>query len=123
MRRPTAVVAAALALVTTVTSCTGAPDVATIRVGALYPLSGTQGPGGVEEHRGVELAADLVNADGGVGGRPIELLSVDVPAADAAPGAVEMLADDDVSLIVGSYGSTISSVIARATSSEGIVFW
>ena len=123
MRRTTAVVAAALALVTTAASCTAPSDEAPIRVGALYPLSGTQGPGGIEEHRGVELAADLVNADGGVGGRAIELLSVDVPAADAAPGAVEMLADEGVSLIVGSYGSTISSVIARATSSEGIVFW
>ena len=69
------------------------------------------------------LAAELVNADGGIGGRPVELVSIDVPSADAAPAAVEMLADDGVSLVVGSYGSTISAVIARATSAEEIVFW
>ena len=44
-----------------------------IRIGAVYPLSGSQGPGGIEEFRGVELAAKLANQSGGVGGRPIQL--------------------------------------------------
>ena len=120
MRRVPAVVAA-LALVAAAISCTSSAE--PIRIGALYPLSGTQGPGGIEEHRGVLLAAELVNADGGIDGRPIELVSIDVPAADAAPAAVEMLADRDVSLVLGSYGSTISSVVARATASRRMVFW
>jgi branched-chain amino acid transport system substrate-binding protein len=121
MRRCGALLAA-MALVTTLASCTS-PDQEPIRIGALYPLSGSQGPGGVEEHRGVVLAAELVNADGGVDGRPIELVSIDVPSADAAPGAVEMLADDGISLVVGSYGSTISSVVARATAADDMLFW
>ena len=32
------------------------------------------------------LAADLADDDGGVDGRPIELRSLDVGTADAAPG-------------------------------------
>ncbi|HSL11599.1 MAG TPA: ABC transporter substrate-binding protein [Actinomycetota bacterium] len=120
MRRGAAIVAA-VTFAASLTACSSAPE--PIRIGALYPLSGTQGPGGIEEHRGVELAADLVNADGGVDGRPIELVSLDVPQADAAPAAVDLLADDGISLVVGSYGSTISSVIARATAAEGMVFW
>jgi branched-chain amino acid transport system substrate-binding protein len=116
-------IAALAALVVAIAATACSADTDPIRIGALYPLSGSQGPGGIEEHRGVMLAADLVNADGGIDGRPVELVSIDVPSADAAPAAVQMLADDGVSLVVGSYGSTISSVIARATAAEEIVFW
>jgi branched-chain amino acid transport system substrate-binding protein len=120
MRRAAALLAA-LALVAATGSCASSPE--PIRIGALYPLSGSQGPGGIEEHRGVLLAAELVNADGGIDGRPVELVSIDVPAADAAPAAVEMLADRDVDLVLGSYGSTISAVVARATSARDMLFW
>ena len=63
---------------------------------------------------GVQLAVQLVNADGGVGGRPVELVPVDIPSADAAPGAIARLDDDGVRLVLGSYGSTISAPAAEA---------
>ena len=91
-------------------------------MGAIYPLSGSQGPGGVDEHRGVLLAAELANADG-VAGRSIEVVSIDVAGADAAPGAVARLAAEDVELVLGSYGSTISSEAATATAERGMLFW
>ena len=84
-----------------------------IQVGAIYPLSGSQGQGGIDEHRGVMLAADLVNDDGGVGGRPIEITSLDVAGADAAPAAVSQLDDAGIDLILGSYGSTISAPVSQ----------
>ncbi len=77
-------------------------DAQPIRVGAIYPLSGSQGPGGRDEYRGVSLATDLVNADGGVGGLPIELTPLDVAGGDAAPGAVDNLADQGIRFILGS---------------------
>jgi branched-chain amino acid transport system substrate-binding protein len=86
-------------------------------------LSGSQGPGGVEEYRGVQLAARLANQAGGVAGRPIELVPVDVPEADAAPGAIGELAGKGVNVVLGSYGSTISEPAARAASERGLVFW
>src|SRR5918993_361717 len=52
-----------------VASCTSDPP-EPVRVGAIYPLSGTQGMGGIDEYHGVRVAAELVNAEGGVGGRP-----------------------------------------------------
>ncbi len=73
-------------------SCTSDPP-EPVRVGAIYPLSGTQGMGGVDEYHGVRVAAELVNAEGGVGGRPVVIDQVDVPEADAAPGAIKALAD------------------------------
>jgi branched-chain amino acid transport system substrate-binding protein len=94
-----------------------------LRIGAIYPLSGTQGPGGVEEFQGVQVAADLANADGGIHGRPIELVPLDVPAGDAAPGAIEHLAADGVRVVLGSYGSTISAPAAEAAAARGLLFW
>jgi branched-chain amino acid transport system substrate-binding protein len=102
--------------------CTGDPP-APVRVGAVYPLSGSQGMGGVDEYRGVVVAAELANQDGGVGGRPIAVERVDVPEADAAPGAVRALADRGIDLVLGSYGSTISSPAAAAAAGHGSLFW
>jgi branched-chain amino acid transport system substrate-binding protein len=101
----------------------GAEGPEPVRVGAIYPLSGSQGMGGVDEFHGVQVAAELVNAEGGVGGRPVELDQVDVPEADAAPGAIKALADRGVDLVLGSYGSTISSPAAAAAAGQGSLFW
>jgi branched-chain amino acid transport system substrate-binding protein len=103
-------------------ACTGdRPE--PVRVGAIYPLSGTQGMGGIDEYHGVQVAAELINAEGGVGGRPVVLDQVDVPEADAAPGAIRALADRGVDLVLGSYGSTISSPAAVAAAGRGSLFW
>ncbi len=101
--------------------CTSRP--APLRIGAVYPLSGPQSLGGIDEYRGVKLALDLVNADGGVHGRPVELLTRDVPGPDSAAAVVDGLATEGVPLIVGSYGSVISEPASIEASRKGIVFW
>jgi branched-chain amino acid transport system substrate-binding protein len=103
-------------------ACTG-PGADAVRVGAVYPLSGSQGDGGIDEHRGVMLAADMVNEDGGVHGRPIEIVSVDVPGPDAAAGAIARLDEDGIDLVLGSYGSTISAPASAAAASRDMLFW
>ena len=122
MRRVLAWLAAA-AIVLAACSTGPADDTDTVRVGAVYPLSGSQGSGGRDEHRGVLLAAQLVNADGGVDGRVIEVVSTDVPAAEAAAGAVEDLHTDGVDIVLGSYGSTISSPASATAADNEMVFW
>jgi branched-chain amino acid transport system substrate-binding protein len=120
-RRPVRPLALLLVLLSAA-ACTGDPP-EPVRVGAIYPLSGTQGMGGIDEFHGARVAAELVNADGGIGGRPVVLDEVDVPEADAAPGAVRALADRGVDLVLGSYGSTISSPAAAAAAGRGSLFW
>jgi branched-chain amino acid transport system substrate-binding protein len=105
----------------TVAGCSRTAD--QIRVGAVYPLTGSQAEGGVDEFRGAELAASLVNEDGGAGGRPIELVPIDVPSADAAPGAIETLHQRGVDLVLGSYGSTISQPAAEGAALRDMLFW
>jgi branched-chain amino acid transport system substrate-binding protein len=104
-----------------VSGCSGPNE--PIRIGAVYPLTGSEDEGGVDELRGVQLAAQLVNEDGGVGGRPIRIVPIDVPAADAAPGAIGSLKDQGIDLVVGSYGSTISGPAAEAAAGRKMLFW
>ena len=112
----------AVLLVLALAACTGDPP-DPVRVGAIYPLSGAQGMGGIDEYHGVQVAAELINAEGGIGGRPVVLDQVDVPEADAAPAAIKALAGRGVRLVLGSYGSTISSPAAAAAAGRGSLFW
>ena len=92
-------------------------------IGAVYPTLGSQGAGGLEEFRGVSMAAEYVNGHGGVHGRPIRLSLADAESWDAAPDAVEHLSRAAVTVVVGSYGSTISRPAAATASRLGLVFW
>jgi branched-chain amino acid transport system substrate-binding protein len=94
-----------------------------ILIGAVYPTTGRQAPGGLEEFQGVSLAAEFVNQRGGVGGRPVQLELSPADSAQAAPRAVERLARARVPVVVGSYGSTISAPAADTASRFGMVFW
>jgi branched-chain amino acid transport system substrate-binding protein len=117
----TVLLAAVVAVVTTGVACTKQDR--PLLVGAVYPLSGSQGPGGVDEYRGVRLAVDMVDREGGVHGRPVELRSVDTPDADAAAAAVDSLAEGGARFVLGSYGSTISLPAAREAARRGLLFW
>ena len=97
----------------------GAPIV----IGAVYPTGGGQGPGGTEEFRGAAMAAEYANHAGGWQGRPIELHLEHADSWDAAPFAVERLANRGITVVVGSYGSTISRPAAEMASRLGLVFW
>ena len=57
--RTNRLVAALAAFAFLAAACTAHAAAAPIVVGAIYPLGGSQGPGGIDEHRGVLLAADL----------------------------------------------------------------
>jgi len=118
---PRAAIVFALTVATVATACSSSPQ--PIRIGVLYPLTGSQGAGGSDEYRGVRLAMDLVNADGGIRGHQIQLDAIDVPGPDAASGAVDTLAARGIRFIVGSYGSTISQPAATEAARRGLLFW
>jgi branched-chain amino acid transport system substrate-binding protein len=64
---------------------------ATLVCGAALPLSGGAALMGSEVLRGIQLAADAVNAAGGIAGAPVQLLSADMPAPSDATAAVNGL--------------------------------
>jgi branched-chain amino acid transport system substrate-binding protein len=92
-------------------------------IGAVYPTGGPQKAGGLDEFHGVELAAEYVNRQGGVRGRSIQLSLESANSWDAAPGAVERLHQSGMTIVIGSYGSTISRPAATAASRLGMLFW
>jgi branched-chain amino acid transport system substrate-binding protein len=114
-------VALVLALAGAAAGCSSARD--PLVVGAVYPTGGSQGPGGLEEYRGVLLASELANQKGGVDGRPISLRLAPADSAEAAPGAVRTLVAEGVDVIVGSYGSTVSRPAAAEAAEQGAFFW
>ena len=117
-----AVVCVAVLLVAA--GCTASPeDSDALTLGAIYPVSGLQGPGGLEEADGVRLAVELANERGGVQGRPVRLELLDVDRGDAAPRALETLRNRGVDVVLGTYGSTISAPAAAAARRSGMVLW
>ncbi|MFI5855391.1 ABC transporter substrate-binding protein [Streptomyces parvulus] len=100
---------------------TGGP---TVRIGALAPLSR---PGWSEAGRhllaGLELGVREVNDDGGITGRPVELLVRDT-AADprGAEAAVTELAGLGVAALVGEYHSVAARAAATRAAALGIPF-
>ncbi|MGH2829986.1 MAG: ABC transporter substrate-binding protein [Actinomycetota bacterium] len=94
------------------------PDV--ITVGAIYPTGGGQGRGGIDEYRGVRLAAEYWNRGSG---RDVRLRLEPADSADQAPSAIERLVGARVPVILGSYGSTVSGPAAEGARRGGVVFW
>jgi branched-chain amino acid transport system substrate-binding protein len=78
----------------------------TIRIGVPVPLSGPYANAGVDVLNAAKLAADKINAAGGVLGKQIEILGED-DACDAQQGvqAAQKLADAGVAVVAGGYCS------------------
>ena len=99
-------------------------DGASVPIGALVPLTR---PGWVEAGRhllaGLELAVRDVNEDGGIRGRPLELVVRDT-AADprAAAAAVDELARLGVVAVAGEYHSVVARAAAARADALGLPF-
>ena len=94
-----------------------------IRIGAVFPLSGNAASLAGPELAGVRIAADQVNADGGIGGRRIELVVRDLPSREAAQPVMRELHDGGVQLVIGAYSSALSIAASEAAATEGLLYW
>jgi branched-chain amino acid transport system substrate-binding protein len=94
-----------------------------IRIGAVFPLDGNAAQLAGEEKRGVEIARDMVNADGGVHGRPIQLEVRDLARAADAPAVMASLRAAGVQAVIGAYSSELSMAASAAAADAGLVYW
>lgn len=92
-------------------------------MGAVYPLSGSQGAGGASELDGVQLAARFVNDAGGIDGKQVRVVVENAPGSDAAPAAVDALAAKGVRFVIGGHGSAISAGAAAEAARRGMLYW
>src|SRR3984893_4866972 len=89
-----------------------------IKIGHLTPLTGFLGALGAYAQLGIRMAADEINAAGGVMGRQLDIMSEDsVNPATAATKAQRMLEQDGATVLMGEINSavalTVSQVAAR----------
>ncbi|CAN5266143.1 hypothetical protein BH10PSE6_BH10PSE6_12600 [soil metagenome] len=90
-----------------------------IKVGAIFPLSGPAGPNGQGVAHAVSIAAEMINAKGGVMGRKIVVIAKDDESTPAVgvTRANEMVAEK-VALVIEGWNSPVTlamqPVLARA---------
>jgi branched-chain amino acid transport system substrate-binding protein len=94
-----------------------------ILVGAVFPLGGDAAPLARETLRGVELAAEMANAAGGVHGRRIALDVRSLASAEDAPAAMAAIRADGATMVIGAYSSDLSVPASAAASAAGLVYW
>ena len=102
----------------------GQTDRSAVKIGALAPLTR---PGWVEAGQhllaGLELAVRDVNDDGGIAGRPLELVIADTAADPTrAATAVEELARLGVAALAGEYHSVVARAAAARADALGLPF-
>ena len=92
-------------------------------VGAIYPLSGPQAPGGKEELAGVRVALAVAESSDALKTH-VRLQVIDATTPQAASAAVDKLVHDyHVSAILGTYGSTLSAAASARAEELKTVYW
>lgn len=94
-----------------------------IRIGAVFPLEGNGASLAGEQLRGLRIAADLVNAAGGVGGHLLVLEVRDLERRSDAPAVMASLKAAGVAVVVGAYSSDLSIAASAAADAAGMVYW
>ena len=86
-----------------------------IKIGAMYALSGTNAAIGTNIMRGVDFAVEMINEQGGVNGRPIEIVRGDTQGDPKVGRSVaeRLITQDGVHAILGCHQSTITQIVAQ----------
>ncbi|HVS48728.1 MAG TPA: ABC transporter substrate-binding protein, partial [Candidatus Dormibacteraeota bacterium] len=96
---------------------------ADLLLGAIYPLSGPQAPGGKAELAGVRAALQVAESSGAMKSH-VRLQVIDATTPQAASAAVDMLVHDyHVPVILGTYGSTLSAAASARAEQLKTVYW
>src|SRR5580698_852981 len=79
------------------------------KVGSEQPLSGAGAAGGKTAVVGLQMAADRINANGGINGRPVELIIADDESSPAVARqkTSKMVQEDNIDVHVGGFLSNI----------------
>jgi branched-chain amino acid transport system substrate-binding protein len=89
-----------------------------IKIGAIMMLTGGGAEQGIPSRRGVEIAVQKINNEGGINGKQLEVLFEDekTDAQDAATAMQKLISEDGVQVVIGPTKS--SAVLAAAPIAE-----
>lgn len=97
------------------------PAVAQVKVGVINSLSGNFAAFGERYNTGMQVALEEINANGGINGKKLELITQDDRSdAQSALAAVESLNKQQVPLIIGSYASGITGPVSKVATRQKI---
>ena len=87
----------------------------TIKIGAMYALSGDKAAIGNNIMRGVDFAVEMINEHGGVNGQRIEIVRGDTQGDPKVGRSVaeRLVTQDKVHAILGCHQSTITAIVAQ----------
>lgn len=92
-----------------------------LKIGVIFPTKTLNGKVGVE---GAELAAEMINAAGGVLGRKVQLIVYDTnySPVDGVAAVQRLIDQDGVKLLTGELGSAVALAVLPITEAERVVF-
>ena len=113
-----------LAVLVCVLLCAGSAfaSEAPIRIGAMYALTGANAAIGTNILRGIDFAVKMINAQGGVNGRMLEVVRGDTEgdAAKARSVAEKLVTQDHVDAVLGCHQSTLTNIAAQVCDANEI---
>jgi branched-chain amino acid transport system substrate-binding protein len=91
-----------------------------VNVGVIMPLSGANAQFGINGRNGIELAADEINAAGGItelGGAKINLVVADATSTPTTAGNVaqRLITQQDITAVLGAFASSLTLAISEVT--------
>ena len=116
--------APALALLLLAAGCSPeAPPAENITLGAVLPLTGEASLYGTNTRKGIDLAIEQANADGGVNGQMVEVVYEDsrATARDGVTGAQKLLSQHDVPVIFDDAVSSVALAVLPVIHEAGVV--
>lgn len=117
-----------LAGAATLLACAAMPAMAQegepIRIGAAYPQTGAGASQGSLTALGHQMAIDEINANGGLLGRPVEMIWRDSKgnAADATIAARDLITLDNVDFFIGGYNSGETLAMSEVALQEQVIY-
>lgn len=120
MRKGLLIVCLAISLITGITAAL-AEEV--YKIGAILPLTGDISEYGERCKKGIDLAVEEINKEGGINGRPVEIIYEDSKgSAKEGVGAAQKLINiDKVKTIIGAVASSVTLAIEPITSQSKVV--
>ena len=101
-----------------------AQDKDPIRIGVMYPITGTGAVYGVPAMQGHDLAVEELNAKGGIMGRKVVTVARDTKLnpADASAAMKEMITNEKVDVVLGGLASSVGLAMSDVAKQESIVY-
>lgn len=112
-----------LVLLTSLVSITGAQD--PIIIGITSDASGQYANSGAMDRRGMLMAIDEFNQQGGVLGRPIEWVHLDTEtnAATGTRVAERLISQEGADFLIGAVSSGVANAISQVAQDNGVIYF